>query len=500
MKAKNKKMKKFWAASFSVMMLLTGCSTPAHQGNAPAKESVKEEQAQSETTTTEEVKEEKKEELSKTEQAKAELDFGGETIVFCYPPGYGMIDTTGTSVPLARRDARIEELEEKYNVNIEQRDDASTYWENMVTSIASGAPEGHIMVTQERQLLSWVEAGAVADLSAAMEKTGIDFTDPEKYSQLVRKYTNYNGAQYGFSDPAPYVSQPYWFYNKRIFEEMQLGDPYEMIANKEWTWDKVTEIAQKATIRKADGTIEQYGLGSMMLADFLGALCQSNGTNMAAFDENGKAILTLAEPKAMKAFQQMSDWLFKDKVALFNDGSLDWDATIKDFINGNVAIMCGTNPVLNNAKGAPMADDFGILPPPMGPDVDNYTIGGSMGQFYFIPKTYEDMADKLILLIDDLYELPDGMTREDTVAESYATHVRDEESLANYTEMALHFDTSIYEIAVIAGLDWSSPSINEICNKVVKGEGTPADLVEQNKVQLQTLLDDKFSKLQFTGK
>ena len=61
MKAKNKKMKKFWAASFSVMMLLTGCSTPAHQGNAPAKESVKEEQAQSETTTTEEVKEEKKE-------------------------------------------------------------------------------------------------------------------------------------------------------------------------------------------------------------------------------------------------------------------------------------------------------------------------------------------------------------------------------------------------------------------------------------------------------
>ncbi len=107
---------------------LTGCSTPSNQENAPAKEPVKEEKVQSETTATEEVKEE----LSKTEQAKAELDFGGETIVFCYPPGYGMIDTTGTSVPLARRDARIEELEEKYNVNIEQRDDASTYWENMV--------------------------------------------------------------------------------------------------------------------------------------------------------------------------------------------------------------------------------------------------------------------------------------------------------------------------------------------------------------------------------
>lgn len=109
------------------------------------------------------------------------------------------------------------------------------------------------------------------------------------------------------------------------------------------------------------------------------------------------------------------------------------------------------------------------------------------------------MADKLLLLIDDLYELPEGMTREDTVIENYATHVRDEESLNNYVDMALHYNTDIYEIAVISGLDWSDPSINQICKQVVNGEGTPADLVEQNKVQLQTLLDDKFTKMKFTG-
>ncbi|MGL4737188.1 MAG: ABC transporter substrate-binding protein [Cellulosilyticaceae bacterium] len=496
---KAKKLTKILAFSMSMMMMLTGC------GSGGSKEATTDAVAE---TTAEQTAEPKAEEtaeteapaeLSKTEQAKAELDFGGETIVFCYPPGYGLINTDGTSLGLARRDAKIEELEKKYNVNIEQRDDASTYWENMVTSIASGAPEGHIMLTQERQLLSWAEAGAVADLSAAMEKTGIDFTDNTKYSQIVRKYSNYNGQQYGFSEPAPYISQAYWFYNKRIFDELQLGDPNEWVEKGEWNWDKVSEVAQKATIRKVDGTIEQYGIGTMMLADFLGSLCQSNGATMAGFDAEGNATLSLADPKAMKAFQQMSDWLFKDKVALFNDGSLDWDATIGDFINGNVAIMCGTNPVLNTAKGAPMADDFGILPPPMGPDVTEYSYGAGMGQFYFIPKTYEDMADKLILLIDDLYELPEGMTREDTVIENYATHVRDEESLQNYVDMALHYNTDIYEIAVVSGLDWSDPSINAICKSVVNGEGTPADLVEQNKVQLQTLLDDKFTKMKFTG-
>lgn len=486
------------ALFMTTAMILTGCgSTPASNSSEPSKESSASKESTSEASS---VPSSEEETLSKTDQAKAELDFGGETIVFCYPPGYGMINTDGTSVSLARRDARMKELEEKYNCKIEQRDDASTYWENMVTGIASGSPEGHIMVTQEAQLLTWAEAGAVADLTAAMEKTGIDFTDSTKYSQIVRKYSSYNNQQYGFSEPAPYVSGMYWFFNKRIFEEMQLGDPYEMVEKGEWTWDKVTEIAQKATKRNADGTIEQYGLGSMMVADFLGALCASNGTSMCSFDASGQAKFTLADEKGMRAFQQFSDWLFKDKVALINDGSLDWDATIADFINGKVAIFCGSNPVLNNAKSTPMADDFGIVPPPKGPDVTKNTIGGAMGQFYFIPKTYEDMADKLLLLIDDLYELPEGMTREDTVSESYINHVRDEESLKYYTDMALNYDTSMYELTAIGGLAWSDPSLTNVCNQVLKGEATPADVIEQNKVQFQTLLDDKFKAMKFTGK
>lgn len=484
-----KKITRYVALCLAAGMTLSGCS-------GTKETNVETTQTEAATTTAPGAVEEK--EMTPLDKKKAEVDFGGETIVFCYPPGYGLVND-GTNPALARRDAKIAELEEKYNCKIVQRDDASTYWENMVTSIASGSPEGHIMVTQEKQLLAWAEAGAIADLTAAMEKTGIDFTDESKYSQLVRRYSNYNGAQYGFSEPAPYVSSNFWMVNKRIFEEMQLGNPYEMVEKGEWTWDKVTELASKATKRNADGTIEQYGLGSMMLVDLLSSLCQSNGTTMASFDENGNAKLSLAEEKGMKAFQQMSDWLFKDKVALFNDGSLDWDATIADFVNGKVAIFCGSNAVLNNAKSTPMADDFAILPSPMGPDVSEYTIGGSMGQFYFIPKTYEDMADKLLLLIDDLYTLEDGLTRIDTVEEGYINLVRDEESLDYYVDMALNYDPSVYEIAVISGLDWSEPSLMGICSQVVKGEATPADVMEQNKVQLQTLLDDKFSSMKYTG-
>ena len=101
------------------------------------------------------------------------------------------------------------------------------------------------MVTQENYFMEWYKAGAFADLNAAMEKTGIDFKD-SRYSQTARKYTNIDGKQYAFSDVPLNPTGTIWFFNKRIFKEQNLGDPYEMVKNKTWTWDKVEEIAKTA--------------------------------------------------------------------------------------------------------------------------------------------------------------------------------------------------------------------------------------------------------------
>ena len=435
---------------------------------------------------------------SKTDQLKAALSFGGETITIVTPPGYGMINTDGKDPALVRRDARIKELEAKYDVKIVQKEGRGTYWDVMTSSIASGSPAGHIMVTQENYFMEWYKAGAFADLNAAMEKTGIDFKD-SRYSQTARKYTNIDGKQYAFSDVPLNPTGTIWFFNKRIFKEQNLGDPYEMVKNKTWTWDKVEEIAKKATKKKSDGTVEQWGLGGYMHSDFLSSLAASNGSAIASFDKDGNPQLTLGDSAAMKAFEKMYDWTVKQKIAYVNDGSQTWDTFLREFTKCNMAMMAGTNKLLQYIEESAMPDDFGIVYAPMGPDVQENTNPTRCGHMYFIPKTYESMADKLLLLIDDLYAYPDGQTIDDLVAEKYVSKLRDEESLTIYTDMVKSTDRFVHDAYTMTKIDWTAPSIHELCSTVLKGSKTPGDALEANKVQFQNAMNDMMAGHKVTG-
>ena len=147
-----------------------------------------------------------------------------------------------------------------------------------------------------------------------------------------------------------------------------------------------------------------------------------------------------------------------------------------------------------------MADDFGIVYAPMGPDVDDYTVPVSCGQMYFIPKTYESMADKLLLLIDDLYAIPDGMTIDDLVAEKNVSKLRDEESLNYYTSMVKDSNLFIHDAYVMTKIDWTTPSIHEMCSEVLKGSRTPGDALEANRVQFQSAMEDMMEGHKVTGK
>ena len=432
------------------------------------------------------------------DKLRAELDFGGETINIVTPPGYGMVNTDGKDQTLVERDEKLEKLGKKYNATFKVIEGRGTYWDAMASSIAAGSPAGHIMVSQENYFMSWLKAGAMADLSAAMEKTGIDFTD-ERYSQVVRKYTNLNNSQYCFAEAPLYPSGCIWYFNKRIFSESNLGDPYEMVKNKTWTWDTVEDIAKKALKKKADGTVEQWGLSAYMHINMVSELCSSNGTTIANFDENGNPVLTLNESAAMKAFEKFYDWTVVQKIAKCNDGSQNWDTALREFTTGNIALMMGTNKLLQFIDESAMEDDFGILPSPMGPDVDDYYAGTSCGTMYFIPATYEDMADKLLLVMDELYDFGDS-SYEEEITKKYISKMRDEESMQNYIDMIVNTEHHTHDAYVMTKIDWTSPSIHDLCSSVLKGVKTPGDALEGSKVQFQKAMEDTMEDYKVTGK
>ena len=416
-----------------------------------------------------------------TEQQKATLNFGGETITFAYPPSYDMVYNESNGDPfLKRRADRMVELGEKYNCTIEQIEGRGTYWDLMANTIAAGAPLGHVVVTQENYLFNWFKAGAAANLVNAMAETGIDFTD-SRYSQVVRKKTRFDGGQYGFCDVPLNPTGALWVVNLSLFEREQIGDVYEMQANKEWTWDKVEEIAKKTTKRNADGTVSQWGLSCYQCTVLFGSLITSNGGNLDYYDDNGDPCIGLRDPEVMEAMETFYRWCVVDRIANVNDGSKMWTELIEEFTQGNTAITCSANKLLQIAEEAKMEDRIGVVYPPIGPRAGGeYINQAGGGQFYFIPSTYEDMAAKLLLLVDDIYAPYEDASHDDLVMEKYAKRIGNtEQSMMTYINMTKDsMRTSYNNGTAITHLDWTSPSITNLCGDIMRGEKLPGEAAE----------------------
>ena len=122
----------------------------------------------------------------------------GEEIILAYPWSLNSPDSS----PAAERHYQyVQELNAKYHVTITEKSiNGSYYNNNMVTTVLSGKPMGHIMIGYDQFAADYYKAGIFAELNDAMAKTGIDFKNDAIYNQLVTRFCNFNGKQVGFSN------------------------------------------------------------------------------------------------------------------------------------------------------------------------------------------------------------------------------------------------------------------------------------------------------------
>lgn len=331
----------------------------------------------------------------KTKAEKAKLNFGGQTVTIAYT---WVPSKKGENASVDRWYARMAEVEKKYNVKIVEKQGSTNYNENMITSVLGGSPMGHIL--QSTTHFSWIKAGIMANLNSAMEKSGIDFR-AGRYSQMVRQYTRLNGKQYAFGFGDGDISDV-WLFNRRIFSEMKI-DPYELVKNKQWTWDKVEEIAKKATKRAANGNVEQWGLAGWMAGHMAASMAWENGGSIASVGKNGKPLVTMNDAKVRTAFERLYKWGSVDKILKANGGDQNWDALMIEFSKGNIAMLAGTSGAIGTCYQQGMADGFGVVYPPLGPSQTDYCYNVDLGTVFFVPVTYEKDAWKYLLLMDELY-------------------------------------------------------------------------------------------------
>lgn len=178
-------------------------------------------------------------------------------------------------------------------------------------------------------------------LDDGMEKSGIDFKS-DKYNQMIRQYYNVNNKQYifgftTFRDTTRDVSG-LWLYNKRIMKQIN-EDPYALYQAGNWTWDEATRIANKATVRSANGTVTQYGLGISSALDAVINLTMANGGQIGTVNDKAVSTINLNTPATREALEQLYQWGVEDKVVMGNGGELAWDAIAKEFAKGNIALL-----------------------------------------------------------------------------------------------------------------------------------------------------------------
>lgn len=410
----------------------------------------------------------------------------GLEVTVVYPWNIGEEDTNSDEYKAQKA------LEEKYGFKLINKSGASAYVSAMVTSLLAGRPYGNVLMCPEDYLLKWYKAGIMADLTEAASTAGINFTD-DRFNQIVRKYTNFNGGQYAFYYGYQVFNSIY--YNKRILSENNIEDPYSLQKNGNWTFDTLADAAKKCTKTNPDGTVSLYGLGTWTEHDLMTSLVVANDGSLVDVNSEGAIYLNLKKPQTMEALQYFYDWFNVGNWCNVSLGS--WETTMKDFVEGKYAFCLGTSQTLYIAQQQEMQDEFGIIAFPKGPSNTSGNTDYQMGYTsYFVPSFYQKDAAKYLYVMDMVRQAT-SKDFDESFEEEYLLRIPDETSYENYKERTRN--PARYELFNYSGIVWSEPSLSAIVYGLANGTTTPGPIVDGLFTSLDSVLQDNWSGVTITG-
>lgn len=387
----------------------------------------------------------------------------------------------------------VKKVEDKYGVKIDLKSGKSTYVQVMVTSLLAGKPMGDVLMCPDNYFADWYTAGIFCDLTNAAKTAGIDFNDA-KFNQNVVQYTNVNNQQCGFYYGYDVGSSI--FYNKRIFSELGLTDPYELQAKGEWTFAKLEEYARLAKKTDANGNVAVWGLGAWASSDFLANCVSANGGQIVGIDSENRPTMNLSDPATMEAMEFMYRLAVTNKTLDAVDPA-SWEAKMYDFVDGKYAMLLGTQSTLNFCYRRGMQDEYGVITFPTGPsNKSGKTDCMTNITFFFIPKVNEEKAAKYLFLMDALNGA-DERSAEEQYAQSYALRLTDENSYDQYFQR--QHTQPRFELIYFSGCMWTEPGIGEIAGALASGTSTAGALADKYGTMLQSTLNDKWSNIKITG-
>ncbi|ALS26579.1 ABC transporter substrate-binding protein [Paenibacillus sp. 32O-W] len=323
---------------------------------------------------------------------------------------------------------RVKWVEETYNVRIEVRKHSE---DELSAAVLAGDKYADVIVTPTWELGRHINGKRLVDLNTI---PNLDMSKDYWKEYNTSNLLTYDNRTYGAAAPFANQNDEVWVivFNKRILNELGLENPYELVKNKQWTFEKMLEM-EKAAKRDLNGdgvmdSNDRYGLATGHDWDIAVALYLASGNKIIDIAPDGKMTYAVNTPKAYETLDTIKQMTKRgDTFFPKNDGE-DMDAYVKAFVEGKALFLA-----YSRGRGVidpiyQMEDDFGFVPLPMGNNTDDYLSWVSHdAPSIAVPVTNKEL-DKTGLILEALaWKAKDEeKIRLDEIA---FTQLRDDESL-----------------------------------------------------------------------
>lgn len=282
-----------------------------------------------------------------------------------YKNEFGITEETGDIVEDAiyRRNLTVSDL---LNVDIETIT-MDGYWDNqdnymgvIRNSVAAGDREYDIVAGYQGYITKLALTGTVMNM---LDIPYVDYSQPWWNGKTIEQNT-VNGKCFFVSGDigiSTYRAMGVTYFNKRMAEELNLGDIYQVVRDGKWTKDKAAEFC------KAAGA-DLNGDSEMNLDDDrFGYVTNHAHEHMNAFNrtlssiENGKPVLNLMNENVAEVFDWVRKFYYEtDGVAPINKSAASHEIPLKMFTDGRSLFYSDYIGRLDYLRD--MTDDFGVLP------------------------------------------------------------------------------------------------------------------------------------------
>lgn len=278
-------------------------------------------------------------------------------------------------------------------------------------------------------------------------------------------------------------------FNKQLFRDYKIDDPYTAVIDGLWTLDMLSDISKKIT-NDADGD------GQLTGNDVYGAahdhsiayyVFSSTGEKVASLDSSGKPELTINTTTALNAIEKIGK-IYSDPQTMLMITSLkgSWTESREMFVDNRIAMLVSSMYVLQSRRN--MISDFGILPIPKYDE--------NQKNYYHTPATHVTQCLSMPIINTDFEKT--GLILEALAYESEATLVkayydynlqtkisRDEES---GDMLDIIFGSIFYDVGLVFG--WGG--MKDIIIKSIKNPGSFASLFTAAETKAQTELEASY--------